>query len=213
MNASIRVRVGGDIYGNAMLCFCAAMGISRNPVGFASATMYTRILAGLHWLARLFFLEHAFEGEPRVLEEVDLAALEHFQTQFAAWMCVGHVYLYEQDHQLDGVRQGVLTNGRRPAVSAVDENKETLFHQGEGVRVQDFQKAAWTMIANADDLLHTLLGQQWGTIVSNVDMPRVSDDMIRRGVGASFATNLANRWLEAGPKKAILVASPSVDQR
>ena len=46
--ASIRVRVGGDMYSNALLYFCAAMGIRRAPTGFTCATLYTGILAALH---------------------------------------------------------------------------------------------------------------------------------------------------------------------
>lgn len=61
MIASIKVRVGGDMYSNALLCFCAATGIRRHPLGFTEAYLYTGVLAALVWLARLFFLEAGFE--------------------------------------------------------------------------------------------------------------------------------------------------------
>lgn len=39
-----------------------------------------------------------------------------------------------------------------------------------------------------------------------VDMGRISNDMVRRGIGASFATRPETNWLKAGSKKAILAA-------
>jgi hypothetical protein len=43
-----------------------------------------------------------------------------------------------------------------------------------------------------------------------VDLGRISDDMMRRGVRSSFATHPKNSWLEAGSKKAILAARPQL---
>jgi hypothetical protein len=87
--ASVKVRVGGHTYGNSLLSFCAAMGIRRHPLGYEGAIIYTAVMAGLHWIARLFFLEHQFEGEPREAERIELDILDRFEAQFARWMCVG----------------------------------------------------------------------------------------------------------------------------
>ncbi|KAH6974825.1 hypothetical protein EDB80DRAFT_595230 [Ilyonectria destructans] len=38
--ASIKVRVGGDMYRNVMLCFCAATGIRRHPLGYMEAYLF-----------------------------------------------------------------------------------------------------------------------------------------------------------------------------
>jgi hypothetical protein len=160
------------------------MGIRRAPTGFACATLYTGILAALHWLARLFFLEHAFEGEPKVLEEVGLAALERFQTAFAAWMCVGTYTVMSKIINWMAYGKGHQQKAEGQPSVRWSSNKETLFHNGDSVSIQTFRHAAWKMMADADDLLDALLGRQWGAIMPTVDLGRISDDMVRRGVGS-----------------------------
>lgn len=206
MIASIKVRVGGNMYDNALLCFCAAIGIRRYPISFHGATVYTGILAGIHWLARIFFLEHVFENEPRELEEVSLEALNRFQKEFAQWMCEGtHTAASKIINWMAygrGYRQKIEG---QPSVRWAEDMK-TLFHNGEAVRIRDFKRAACLMVAEADDLLNELLGGQWGVMVPSMDMTRISDDMAHKGAGQSFATNQANLWLEPGPNKAVLAA-------
>jgi superfamily II DNA helicase RecQ len=206
MVASIHVRVGGHMYNNALLCFCAAMGIRRNPAGFQSATLYTGILAGLHWLTRLFFLESIFADEPRELHEVRLPALERFEEEFANWMCIGTYTALSKIINWMAYGKGHRQKAEGQPSVRWAEDRETIYHSGEGVTVQDFQRTACSIVSEADELLNDLLGGQWGTIVASVNMRRISDDMVRRGAGQSFATNPVNRWLEPGPHKAIVAA-------
>ncbi|CAI6091000.1 unnamed protein product [Clonostachys chloroleuca] len=86
---SIKVRVGGKMYSNGLLCFCAAIGIRLHPLGYTEAYLYTGMLAALLWISRLFFLEAGFEGQPRELEEVKVEALQQFQKEHEMWMCLG----------------------------------------------------------------------------------------------------------------------------
>lgn len=89
MIASIKAQVGGDIYNNGLLCFCAAMGIRLEPLKYEEAVRYTAVMAAVHWIARLFFLEHQFEMEPKEATHIGIEVLHRFDAQFAQWMCVG----------------------------------------------------------------------------------------------------------------------------
>lgn len=84
--ASIKVRVGGDMYNNS---FCAATAIRIHPLGYTEAYLYTGVLAALLWLARLFFLEASFEDVSRQVDQVDLDAIARFQREHETWMCIG----------------------------------------------------------------------------------------------------------------------------
>ncbi|KAK1838379.1 hypothetical protein CCHR01_18995 [Colletotrichum chrysophilum] len=44
--ASIKTQVGGHIYSNSLLCFCAALGIRSHPLGYTEPHLYTGMLAG-----------------------------------------------------------------------------------------------------------------------------------------------------------------------
>jgi hypothetical protein len=160
MIASIKVRVGGNIYSNALLCFCAAMGIHRNPAGYESATHYTGIMAGLHWLSQLFFLEHIFENEPRELEELGLEALDRFQEEFAKWICIGTYTAISKIINWMAYGKGHRQKAEGQPSVRWGESKEVLFHNGEGIQIGNFTKLACSMIAEADDLLNELLGGQ-----------------------------------------------------
>ena len=50
----------------------------------------------------------------------------------------------------------------------------------------------------------------WGQERGQIDLGRVRDDIVRRGVGESFATRPENRWLKAGPDKVVRLAGPSL---
>ena len=95
-----------------------------------------------------------------MLEEVGLAALERFQALFAKWMCVG---TYTAMSKI--INWMAYGKGRRQKAEGLPSvrwspDKETLFHNGEGVSIPLFRKAAWRMIADADDLPDDLLGGQ-----------------------------------------------------
>jgi hypothetical protein len=87
--ASIKTHVGGNIYTNSLLCFCAALGIKQRPTGYTEPHLYTGMLAAILWWARLFFLEAVFENQPLDRDEVGVEAVLTFQEQHAAWMCAG----------------------------------------------------------------------------------------------------------------------------
>lgn len=87
--ASIKQRVGGNVYASPLLCFCAAMGIRQRPLGYNEPHLYTGMLAAILWWARLFFVESAFESEPQETEEVDVDAVLAFQKEHATWICIG----------------------------------------------------------------------------------------------------------------------------
>lgn len=89
MVASIKTQVGGNVYSNSLLCFCAALGIRSRPLGYTEPHLYTGMLAAIMWWSRLFFLEAAFEDQPRDQDEVGIEAVLAFRDQHAAWMCVG----------------------------------------------------------------------------------------------------------------------------
>jgi hypothetical protein len=96
MVASIKVSVGGDLYKNSLLCFCAALGIRKHPLGFLPAHVYTGLLAALVYILRLFFLEHCFEDTMRELHEVDMKLIHAFQEQHAKWLCVGTYFVFSK---------------------------------------------------------------------------------------------------------------------
>jgi hypothetical protein len=87
--ASIKTHVGGNVYTNSLLCFCAALGIKPRPMGYTEPHLYTGLLAAMVWWARLFFLEAVFENQPLDRDEVGVKAVLAFEQQHASWMCMG----------------------------------------------------------------------------------------------------------------------------
>ncbi|KAL3588256.1 hypothetical protein FPOAC2_14155 [Fusarium poae] len=55
--ASIKTHVGGNVYTNSLLCFCAALGIKPRPMGYTEPHLYTGLLAAMVWWARLFLFK------------------------------------------------------------------------------------------------------------------------------------------------------------
>lgn len=45
--ASIKDRVGGNTYKNPLLCFCAALSITKRPLSYTEPHLYTGILAAV----------------------------------------------------------------------------------------------------------------------------------------------------------------------
>ncbi|KJZ70468.1 hypothetical protein HIM_10140 [Hirsutella minnesotensis 3608] len=68
--SSIRQNVGGNVYANPLLAFCAALGIRKQPLGYAGPHLYTGLLAAIMWWARLVFLEAMFEKQPREADTI-----------------------------------------------------------------------------------------------------------------------------------------------
>ncbi len=197
--ASIKVRVGGNMYGNGLLSFCAAIGIRLHPLGYTEAYLYTGMLAALLWISRLFFLEAGFEGQPRELEEVSVEALERFQKEHETWMCLGTYTVASKIISWMAYGKGHRSKtGAAPTVRW-SEDEESLIHNGEELRVRDFQRVACKIVRQADELLDTMLNGAWDRLGPQIDMQRLVDNVIRVGAGQSFATNAKNEWLEPGP--------------
>lgn len=47
--SSIKQNVGGNVYTNPLLCFCAMLGIRKQPLGYAEPQLYTGMLAAIMW--------------------------------------------------------------------------------------------------------------------------------------------------------------------
>ena len=197
--ASIKVRVGGNMYGNGLLSFCAAIGIRLHPLGYTEAYLYTGMLAALLWISRLFFLEAGFEGQPRELEEVSVEALERFQKEHETWMCLGTYTVASKIISWMAYGKGHRSKtGAAPTVRW-SEDEESLIHNGEELRVRDFQRVAYKIVRQANELLDTMLNGAWDRLGPQINMQRLVDNVIRVGAGQSFATNAKNEWLEPGP--------------
>jgi hypothetical protein len=47
-------------------------------------------------------------------------------------------------------------------------------------------------------------------VSKKIDIDRIVDNIIRLGAGQLFASNLKNKWLEAGPEKVIRLIEVSI---
>jgi superfamily II DNA or RNA helicase len=132
--------------------------------------------------------------------------MEWFTEQHAQWLCVDRFTVVGTMIRWmaygKGYRNKTLAT---PSVRWTDDY-ETLIHNGERVRIHEFQRAAYRAKLNIDQVMGRLLGGQWPTIGPNIDMESIQDDMTYLGAGQSFATNEANRWLHSGPGLAIKAA-------
>ncbi|CAG9950090.1 unnamed protein product [Clonostachys rosea f. rosea IK726] len=81
ISASVKAHVGGNVYINTLLSFCAALGIRQRPLGYTEPHLYTGMLAAVLWWGRLFFLELMFENQPRDQDEVSIDAVLAFREQ------------------------------------------------------------------------------------------------------------------------------------
>ncbi|KAH8662637.1 hypothetical protein BGZ61DRAFT_462911 [Ilyonectria robusta] len=142
MIASIKVRVGGDMYSNAMLCFCAATGIRRHPLGYTEAYLFTGVLAALSWLARLFFLEAGFEDVSPEEEHVGVEALDRFQQEHETWMCIGTYTVMSKIINWMAYGKGHRNKTGGPPTVRWSDDDEALVHNGDHMLVRDFQRAA-----------------------------------------------------------------------
>ncbi|EXK25161.1 hypothetical protein FOMG_18164 [Fusarium oxysporum f. sp. melonis 26406] len=209
--SSIKTEVGGNAYTNPLLCFCAALGIRQRPLGYTEPHLYTGMLAGRLWWARLFFLEDAFEDEPQDQGEVGVKAVLSFKEQHAAWMCVG-------SHTVISTIIGWMAYGKghrqkmggQPSIRWADD-EEALFHMGEEVNIEKFTRTLRGQVTEAHKMLDRLFGGSWQQNVNGmIDMGRISDSMVRLGASQSFASNPKNSWLEPGPAKVMRLMEASI---
>ncbi|OBS16294.1 hypothetical protein FPOA_13080 [Fusarium poae] len=179
--ASIKTHVGGNVYTNSLLCFCAALGINRHPLGYLEPHLYTGMLAGILWWARLFFLEAVFENQPVDQDEVGIEAVLTFREEHTSWMCIGtHSVISTIIGWMaygKGYRQ---KNGGQPSIRWSDD-EEGLFHMGEHISVEDFTRTLRDEVTEAEKLLNGLFGGVWQTVSKKIDMGRIVDNMIRLG--------------------------------
>ncbi|GKU07275.1 unnamed protein product [Fusarium langsethiae] len=208
--ASIKTHVGGNTYTNSLLCFCAALGIKSRPMGYIEPHLYTGLLAGIVWWARVFFLEAAFENEPLDRDEVGVEAVLAFEKQHASWMCMGtHTVMSTIIGWMaygKGYRQKM---GGQPLIRW-SEGGEGLFHMGEHISVEDFTRKLRNEVTEAEKLLDKLFGGFWQPVSKKINMGRIVDNMIRLGAGQSFVSNPKNKWLEAGPEKVMRLIEASI---
>ena len=201
--ACIRDRVGGDVYQNPLLGFCAALGIRAQPLGYTEPQMYTGQLAAIVWWCRLFFLEDAFQGEPHDEDELGIDAIDRFDQAHAQWLCKGR-------HTVVDVIVGWMAYGKECRMQAEgratmhwSEDKAVLYQDGKGISVHDFQKTMCTLVDDTEQLLAKLFAGQWGDVRRGLVLSRIQDSMVRLGAGQSFATQASNAWLQPGPAKVI----------
>ncbi|KAI3572913.1 hypothetical protein IWW34DRAFT_837925 [Fusarium oxysporum f. sp. albedinis] len=208
--ASIKTHVGGNVYMNSLLCFCAALGIKPRPMGYIEPHLYTGLLAAMVWWARLFFLEAVFENQPLDRDEVGVEAVLAFEEQHRAWMCMGtHTVMSTIIGWMaygKGYRQKM---GGQPSIRW-SEDGEGLFHMGEYIDVEDFTRTLRDEVVKAEKLLDKLFGGFWHPVSKKINMGRIVDNMIRLGAGQSFTSNPKNKWLEAGPAKVIRLMEASI---
>ncbi|KAL7903691.1 hypothetical protein GGI35DRAFT_492713 [Trichoderma velutinum] len=208
--ASIKAKVGGAMYTNALLCFFAAAAIRQGGDGFQPAGLFTATVAAMLWILRLAFLEDSFQDMPLDVEDIPVEKMEWFAEQHAQWLCVDRFTVVGTM-----IRWMAYGKGHRnktlatPSVRWTDDY-ETLIHNGEHVRIHEFQRAAYRIKLSIDQVMGRLLGGQWPTIGPNIDMEGIQDDMTYLGAGQSFATNKANGWLRSGPGLAIKAAQSTL---
>ena len=207
---SIKQHVGGNAYANPLLCFCAALGVTKRPLGYTEPHLYTGMLAAVMWLARLLLLETVFEGQTHKLEEVSVDKVLEFRSEHTEWMCTG-------THTVVSTIIGWMAYGKghrkrmggQPSIRW-EEAGEALFHNGERIAVEDFRRTFRNLVAEAEGLLDQMMAGSWVGVGQKLDMGRISDSLVRLGAGQSFATNPKNTWLESGPGKVMRLIGPSL---
>lgn len=76
MIASIKTKVGGDMYANGLLCFLAPTATRSGGDGFRATGQFTGTLADMLWIMRLFFLENCFQDMPLNVEDISVEKME-----------------------------------------------------------------------------------------------------------------------------------------
>ncbi|KJZ69994.1 hypothetical protein HIM_10605 [Hirsutella minnesotensis 3608] len=204
--SSIKQNVGGNVYTSPLLCFCAALGIKKHPLGYAEPQLYTGMLAAIMWWARLVFLEAGFEDSPHDLDEVNVDALLAFRDEHAKWMCINTYTVVSNilNWMAYGKGHRKRTSGQ-PSIRW-SEDGASLFHSGECIGVEDFKRTMRDLVAEAEGFLDRIMSGSWSKTSERLDMGRIVDSMVRLGAGQSFATSPKNEWLQPGPGKVMRLA-------
>jgi hypothetical protein len=200
---SIKQHVGGVVYISPLLSFYAALGIRRNPLGFAEPHLYTGLLTAILWWSRLFFVEDLFAGEPVDLGTVSPDAALRCREEIATWMYTGTLTPASTIIGWMAYGKGIRRTTAGRASVRWSDDRETLFQYGEAISVADFQRTARELIVEAAGTLDTLLRGQWQTWSRSIEIGRIADSMTRVGAGQPFATNEKNGWLEPRAKKVL----------
>lgn len=212
--ASIKTRITGQTYRNSLLSFCAVAGISgtNNNWSWFPPMTYTRILAGLMWVSRVFFLEHIFEKCPLDATPIEDALLDHFVEEHAAWMTVGKYTIFSKivNWMAYGRGNRNITPGR-PTIRWTDD-REALVYLGDYIYISDFQQAACQLVADTEVYMEKLCGGFWASQLEPViDLDRIVDDNPARVyAGWSFAKDHRNRWLQPGAERICSVIESSI---
>ena len=201
--ACIRVRVGGNVYTNPLLCFCAAIGIQQRPLGFCEPIGYTGQLAAMLWWSRLLFLEAVFEDEPFNLDALSYPALARFDEEHAQWLCSGTHSVVDVLLEWMAYGKGYRKQALGRATMRWSTDRAVLFQNGETIRVRDFQQTLCGLAQQTEQQLDGLLGGTWARASGGLVLDRIQDSMLRLGAGQSFATQAANVWLVPGPRKVL----------
>ncbi len=206
---SIKQQVSGNAYASPLLCFCAALGITEQPLGYTEPHLYTGMLAAVLWWSRVMLLESVFEGQAVEVEEVGMELLEAFRQEHAKWMCVGTYTVISTIVGWMAYGKGHRNKtGGQPSVRWAEDSR-VLFHNGERVAVDDFRRTLRGAVSETEGLLDQLTGS-WARLSREVDMGRIADSMMRLGAGQSFATKAKNQWLEPGSGKVLRLVETSL---
>ena len=190
--ACIKDRVGGNVYTNPLLCFCAAVGIRLRPLGFCDAIGYTGLLAAMLWWSRALFLEAVFEGEPLDLDELSYAALARFDEEHAQWLCSGTHSVVDVLLEWLAYGKGYRKQALGKATMRWSADRGVLYQNGEAIRIKDFQQTLCGLVRQTEQQLDGLMGGQWARTSGGMALDRIQDSIMRLGAGQSFTTQAAN---------------------
>lgn len=208
--ASIKDCVWGDLYTSPLLCFCAALAINNQPLGYREAHLYTTFLAGINWWARLFFLEAEFEGQPRDKRDVSGKVEDEFQVSCTKWLCYGNHSVMNTIIRWMTFGKGYRRNLAGQPTIRWSEDKETLFHCGEAIVVKDFKQTLRDLVTSAEDMLDKMTGGSWEQVGRKLDLRRICDNMTKYGAGQSFTSDPRNGWLRPGATRVLELLGSSV---
>ncbi|TWU70380.1 hypothetical protein ED733_000066 [Metarhizium rileyi] len=161
--ASIKTKVGGAMYTNALLCFFAATAVREGGDGFLPAGVFTATVAAMLWILRLFFLEDSFQDMPLNVEDISVEKMEWFTEQHAQWLSVDRFTVVGT--MISWMAYGKGHRNKTMATPSVrwTDDYETLIHNGEHIRIHEFQRAAYRLKLRIDHLMGRLLGDRWST--------------------------------------------------
>ena len=203
---SIKTKVGGAMYTNACFVSSQQQPSDKGGDGFQPVGVFTATVAAMLWMLRLFFLEDSFSDIPLNVDDISVEKMEWFSEQHAKWLSVDQFTVVGTMINWMAYGRGFRNKTMATPTVRWTDDYEALIHNGQHVRVHEFQRAAYRIKLKADQVMQTLFGGQWSTIGPNIDLQSIQDDMTYLGAGQSFATNQANAWLRSGPELAIKAA-------